>query len=257
MRLGVNIDHIATVRQARGDAEPDPVEAALVAERSGATSIVCHLREDRRHIQDRDVRVLRQVVHELFCLELSPTHEMLKIALEVRPNSVTLVPERREELTTEGGLDLAAQLGQVGEVVRALDESEIRSCVFIDPDLDQVKAANRVGARAVEIHTGRYADGLGNIKDVPDRIDFDPYPWHSMAIWILTQMKRWKHVDSEFDYAKVAQEVFMASECAEVSKSLGYSTYDTTMRKHVLMGGTFDPAEPEAYVKSFPINNLG
>ena len=158
-RLVVNVDHVATVRQARRGLEPDPAAAATLALLGGADGIVVHLREDRRHIQERDVRVLRQVVHELFCLEMAPTHEMLKIALEVRPNSVTLVPERREELTTEGGLDLAAQLGQVGEVVRALEESEIRSCVFIDPDLDQVKAANRVGARAVEIHTGRYADG--------------------------------------------------------------------------------------------------
>lgn len=158
-RLVVNVDHVATVRQARRGLEPDPAAAAMLALLGGADGIVVHLREDRRHIQDRDVRVLRQVVHELFCLEMAPTHEMLKVALEVRPNSVTLVPERREELTTEGGLDLAAQLGQVGEVVRALEESEIRSCVFIDPDLDQVKAANRVGARAVEIHTGLYADG--------------------------------------------------------------------------------------------------
>ena len=157
-RLVVNVDHVATVRQARRGLEPDPAAAATLALLGGADGIVVHLREDRRHIQERDVRVLRQVVHELFCLEMAPTHEMLKIALEVRPNSVTLVPERREELTTEGGLDLAAQLGQVGEVVRALEESEIRSCVFIDPDLDQVKAANRVGARAVEIHTGRYAE---------------------------------------------------------------------------------------------------
>ena len=157
-RLVVNVDHVATVRQARRGVEPDPVAAATLAMLGGADGIVVHLREDRRHIQDRDVRLLRQVVHESFCLEMAPTQEMLKVALDVRPDSVTLVPERREELTTEGGLDLIGQLGEVGEVVRTLEESEIRSCIFVDPDLDQIKAAHRIGARAVEIHTGRYAD---------------------------------------------------------------------------------------------------
>ncbi len=157
-RLMVNIDHVATVRQARLGKEPDPVAAATLAQVGGADGIVCHLREDRRHMQDRDVRLLRQTVHTGFCLEMAATQEMLKIALDVRPDSVTLVPERREELTTEGGLDVLTQIGVVGEVVRALHESNIRSCVFVDPDLDQIKAAHRVGAQAVEIHTGRYAE---------------------------------------------------------------------------------------------------
>ena len=117
-----------------------------------------HLREDRRHIQDRDVRLLRQTVHGLFYLEMAATQEMLKIALEVRPASVTLVPERREELTTEGGLDVQARIGEIGEIARALGDAGIRSCLFIDPDLEQIKAAHRVGAKAVEIHTGRYAE---------------------------------------------------------------------------------------------------
>ena len=117
-----------------------------------------HLREDRRHIQDRDVRLLRQTVHGLFCLEMAATQEMLKIALEVRPASVTLVPERREELTTEGGLDVQARIGEIGEIARALGDAGIRSCLFVDPDLEQIKAAHRVGAKAVEIHTGRYAE---------------------------------------------------------------------------------------------------
>ena len=157
-RLVVNVDHVATVRQARRGVEPDPMAAATLAMLGGADGIVVHLRQDRRHIQDRDVRLLREVVHESFCLELAATPEMLKVALDVRPDSVTLVPERREELTTEGGLDVISQLGEVGEVVRTLEESEIRSCIFVDPDLDQIKAAHRIGARAVEIHTGRYAD---------------------------------------------------------------------------------------------------
>ncbi|MFK7894744.1 MAG: ABC transporter substrate-binding protein [Myxococcota bacterium] len=108
-----------------------------------------------------------------------------------------------------------------------------------------------------QVLTGRYADGLGNIQNVPDRIDFDPYPWHSMAIWILTQMKRWNHVDSDFDYQKVAQEVYMASECDDISKELGFKTHDSTMSTHQLSGGLFDPTDPEGYLKSFPINNLG
>ena len=173
-RLVVNVDHVATLRQARRGVEPDPVAAATLALLGGAEGIVVHLREDRRHIQDRDVRLLRQVVHGLFCLEMAATQEMLKVALEVRPSSVTLVPERREELTTEGGLDLVGQLGEIGEVVRTLGESEIRSCVFIDPDLDQIKAAHRVGVQAVEVHTGRYADagdaGQDELRRVCDAV---------------------------------------------------------------------------------------
>ena len=157
-RLVVNVDHVATVRQARRGVEPDPVAAATLALLGGADGIVVHLREDRRHIQDRDVRIMRQTVHGLFCLEMAATQEMLKVALDVRPASVTLVPERREELTTEGGLDVQTRLGEVGEIVRALGDGGIRSCLFLDPDLEQIKAAHRVGARAVEIHTGRYAE---------------------------------------------------------------------------------------------------
>ncbi|MCE2392130.1 MAG: pyridoxine 5'-phosphate synthase [Proteobacteria bacterium] len=156
-RLVVNVDHVATVRQARGGVEPDPVAAAVQALAAGADGIVVHLREDRRHIQDRDVRLLRQVVHRLFCLEMAATGEMLEIALQVRPDSVTLVPERREELTTEGGLDVLAGLEEIGGAVRSLEDSGIRSCLFIDPDLDQVEASLRSGARAVELHSGEYA----------------------------------------------------------------------------------------------------
>jgi pyridoxine 5-phosphate synthase len=158
-RLVVNVDHVATLRQARRGEEPDPVAAAVLASLGGADGIVVHLREDRRHIQDRDVRLLRQVVHGRFCLEMAAAPDMLKIALDVRPASVTLVPERREELTTEGGLDIRGQMGLVGEMVRALEEGRVRSCLFVNPDVEQIKAAHRVGADAVEIHTGRYAEG--------------------------------------------------------------------------------------------------
>jgi pyridoxine 5-phosphate synthase len=158
-RLVVNVDHVATLRQARGGVEPDPMAAAALALVGGADGIVAHLREDRRHIQDRDVRLLRQIVHRRFCLEIAASQEMLKVALEVRPNSVTLVPERREERTTERGLDVQAALAAVGELVRALNDAGIRTCLFVDPDLGQIKAAHRLGARAIEIHTGRYAEG--------------------------------------------------------------------------------------------------
>jgi pyridoxine 5-phosphate synthase len=158
-RLVVNVDHAATLRQARQGNHPDPVAVANLALLAGADGIVVHLREDRRHIQDRDARLLRQVVHEYFCLEMAPGQEMLKIALEIRPDSVTLVPERREERTTERGLDVLSALGQVGEIVRALQESQIRTCLFVEPDLEQIKAAHRLGARAVELHAGRYAEG--------------------------------------------------------------------------------------------------
>jgi pyridoxine 5-phosphate synthase len=157
-RLVVNVDHVATVRQARLGVSPDPIAAASLALLAGAQGIVAHLREDRRHIQDRDVRLLRQVVHDYFCLELAPSQEMLKVALEVRPDSVTLVPERRDELTTEGGLDVLMALGEVGEIVRALHESKIRTCLFVEPDVEQIKAAHRLGARAVELHAGRFAE---------------------------------------------------------------------------------------------------
>ncbi|MEE2703344.1 MAG: pyridoxine 5'-phosphate synthase [Myxococcota bacterium] len=157
-RLVVNVDHVATVRQARGIAEPDPVAAAVLAGIGGADGIVVHLREDRRHIQERDLRLLRETVPGTLCLEMAPLPEMLKYALEVRPSSVTLVPERREELTTEGGLDLVGQRGGVQEILGALSEAGLRSCLFVDPDLDQVKSCHRLGADAVEIHTGGYAD---------------------------------------------------------------------------------------------------
>jgi pyridoxine 5-phosphate synthase len=170
-RLVVNVDHVATVRQARLGQEPDPVTAATLALLGGADGIVVHLREDRRHVQDRDVRLLRQTVHGLLCLEMAATQEMLKVALDVRPSSVTLVPERREELTTEGGLDVQTRLGEIGEICRALADSSIRSCLFIEPDLEQIKAAHRAGARAVEIHTGRYAERGPDHEDVLRRIE--------------------------------------------------------------------------------------
>lgn len=158
VRLGVNIDHVATIRQARRTNEPDPVWAAAVAELAGADQITCHLREDRRHIQDRDVRLLRQTVAVPLNLELALNEEVLRIAEEVKPNRACLVPERREEVTTEGGLDVAGQLDRCRAVVRRLHGAGIVVSLFIGPDEAQVRASKEAGADAVELHTGRYAD---------------------------------------------------------------------------------------------------
>ena len=157
-RLGVNVDHVATLRQARRSAYPDPVAAALLAELGGADQITIHLREDRRHIQDRDLEVMRKTVTTRLNLEMAATQEMVKIAYEIRPDEVTLVPERREELTTEGGLDVVRGKDGVARVVKTLRDADILASLFIDPDLDQVRTAHRVEAQVVEIHTGRYCD---------------------------------------------------------------------------------------------------
>lgn len=155
--LGVNIDHVATVRQARRTYEPDPVWAAALAELGGADAITLHLREDRRHIQDRDLTVLRQTVSVKLNLEMACEEEVLKIACQVGPDQATLVPERREEITTEGGLDVAAQRERAAEVVRRLQGAGISVSLFLDPDERQIEAAAKLGADAVELHTGQYA----------------------------------------------------------------------------------------------------
>jgi pyridoxine 5-phosphate synthase len=157
-RLGVNIDHVATVRQARRAPEPDPIQAAVLAELGGADGITVHLRHDRRHIQDRDVEILRQVVKTRLNVEMAATQEMLRLALTVKPEQVTLVPERREELTTEGGLDVVLNSVQLRPVVKTLSEAGIEVSLFVDTDFEQVKEAHKIDARAVEINTAAYCD---------------------------------------------------------------------------------------------------
>jgi pyridoxine 5-phosphate synthase len=156
--LGVNIDHIATIRQARRTVEPDPVAAAVLAELGGADGITAHLREDRRHIQDRDVRLLRQTVRTHLNLEMAATDEMLAIALEIKPDYVTLVPEKREEVTTEGGLDIAGQIARIGEIVAKLQKADIPVSLFIDAQPAQIAASAKVQAKFIELHTGQYAE---------------------------------------------------------------------------------------------------
>lgn len=157
VELGVNIDHVATLRQARRGDQPDPVAAAVLAELGGADSITIHLREDRRHIQDRDLRVLRQTVSTRLNLELACSHEVLDIAIEIKPDQATLVPERREEVTTEGGLDILSDTTRVAEAVKRLQAHNIFVSLFLDPDEDQIRAAAGLGVAAVELHTGQYA----------------------------------------------------------------------------------------------------
>ncbi len=156
--LAVNVDHVATLREARKGSYPDPVAAAILAELAGADGIVVHLREDRRHIQDRDLRILRQIVQTKLILEMASTNEMIGIALDVQPDLVTLVPEKREELTTEGGLDLISYKNAIGETVGTLQDSGIPVSIFIDPDPDQIKIAHQINATMVEIHTGIFCD---------------------------------------------------------------------------------------------------
>ena len=156
-KLGVNIDHVATIRQARGGIEPDPVAAAAVAELAGADGITVHLREDRRHIQDRDVMILRSTLQTHLNLEMAATDDMVAIAMKVVPDYVTLVPEKRQELTTEGGLDVAQHSQLLTRQIELLHQAGITVSLFVDPDIDQIRASHKVNAFAVELHTGQYA----------------------------------------------------------------------------------------------------
>ncbi|RMD86855.1 MAG: pyridoxine 5'-phosphate synthase [Calditrichaeota bacterium] len=171
-RLGVNVDHVATLREARKGKLPDPVAAAIAAEMAGADGIVCHLREDRRHIKDKDLYILKEVVKTHLNLEMAATDEMIRRALEVVPDMVTLVPERREEITTEGGLDVVSEFEWIEEVVTQLRNHNIVVSLFIDPDIEQIKAAAECKADYIELHTGPYANAedLGTMMDELERL---------------------------------------------------------------------------------------
>ncbi len=159
-QLAINVDHVATIREARGIMEPDPVTAAAICELAGASGIVIHLREDRRHIQDRDVYLLRETIKTKMNLEMGANKEIIQIALDVQPDMVTLVPEKRAELTTEGGLDVVSQMKKIGKVINKMGKENIPVSIFADPDIKQLKAAKELGATFVELHTGRYCDAL-------------------------------------------------------------------------------------------------
>lgn len=158
MKLGINIDHVATIRQARKGRVPDPVDAAVICELAGCDSIVCHLREDRRHIQDRDLYVLRKTVKTKLNLEMALSEDIVKIAIDAKPDQVTLVPEKREELTTEGGLDVIKNSAKIQANVKNFASEGIKASLFIEPDENQIAAARDTGAEFIELHTGRYAD---------------------------------------------------------------------------------------------------
>lgn len=164
-RLGVNVDHVATVREARKTVEPDPVAAAVAVEMAGADQVTIHLREDRRHIQNRDVRLIREVVRTAMNLEMAATTEMQEIALAIHPDSITLVPEKREEVTTEGGLDIRNAPPAMADLITTIRDAGIKVCAFLDPDLEQVKQAAHLRFHAVEIHTGSYANAGGGKRE--------------------------------------------------------------------------------------------
>ena len=161
VKLGVNIDHVATLRQQRQEGFPEPLKAALVAQAQGADSIVAHLREDRRHIQDHDIRELRRNLKIPLAMEMAATEEMVRVALAVRPHRVCLVPEKRRELTTEGGLDVISRRGSLKKMMARLSAKKIEVSLFIDPDMDQILCARDLGADIIELHTGQYASATG------------------------------------------------------------------------------------------------
>ncbi len=184
--LGVNIDHVATLRQARGTKYPDPLQAALIAEQAGADGITAHLREDRRHIQDRDIFLLTDRIHSRLNLEMAVTDEMIAIAQKVKPYACCLVPEKREELTTEGGLDVASQPKRMKAACSKLADSEIEVSLFIDPEEKQIDAAKIAGAPVIELHTGAYADAKNSLIQTQElkRIQQAAYYAHSLGLQV-------------------------------------------------------------------------
>jgi len=200
VRLGVNIDHIATIREARKTSEPDPVAAALIAEMAGADGITVHLRGDRRHIQDRDVRLLRDVIKTRLNVEMASTNEMIKVIASIKPDTATLVPERREEITTEGGLDVALNATQISRSVATLRDSGTAVSLFVDPDLDQIKACQRTGANKVEINTGKFSDAksselqetewekVRNAAQLAKRIGFEVLAGHGLTYYNVSRI---------------------------------------------------------------------
>ncbi|MEN3026372.1 MAG: pyridoxine 5'-phosphate synthase [Chlorobiota bacterium] len=227
MELSVNVDHVATVREARGGVRPDPVMAAMLAELAGAAGIVCHLREDRRHINDRDVRLLREVVKTRLNLEMAATEEMVNIACEVLPDLVTLVPERRQERTTEGGLNVVEQQHYLQTVVERLHEAEIQVSLFVEPVLEQIEAAAEVGADIVELHTGHYAAAtnpqaaqrelqrLLNAAEFAQRLGLDVAAGHGLDYDNIIPICRIPAIqDVSIGHAIVARSIFVGFEQA-------------------------------------------
>jgi pyridoxine 5-phosphate synthase len=226
-RLTVNVDHVATVRQARLASEPDPVTAALKAELAGADGITVHLREDRRHIQDRDLDLLRRLVKTRLNLEMAATKEMLGVALEVKPDMVTLVPEKRQELTTEGGLDVKTNADGLKKFVSALREARIQVNLFIDPAPDAVKACHRIGVDGVELHTGRYAEARGEgaktdeLKRIYDaavlssRLGLKTHAGHGLDYHNVSDVAEIREIEEfAIGYSIIARSIYVGIEAA-------------------------------------------
>lgn len=220
--MGVNIDHVATLRQARGTLYPDPVYAALQVEQAGADSITLHLREDRRHIQDRDVYALKERMQTRMNLEMAVTDEMVSIACNVKPDDCCLVPEKREELTTEGGLDVLRYETEITQACEKLADADIKVSLFIDADLKQIDAAKRVGASVIEIHTGHYADAGNRIKqgkilndivlacEHADDIGLQVNAGHGLNRWNIDEIARLEIVQElNIGHAIIAESIFM------------------------------------------------
>ena len=225
--LAVNVDHIATLRQTRKGSYPDPVSAAIQAEQAGADAIVVHLREDRRHIQDRDVKILRDVVQTRLILEMAATAEMLEIALNIKPDSVTLVPEKREELTTEGGMDLLIHKNHIAEMVGTLQNNGIPVSIFIDPTPEQIKTAHRINASMVEIHTGTFCEAVTEKKrnqafsDIVDavklarKLKLGVNAGHGLCYQTIKSFKGLNEIDEfSIGHSIVSKAVFMGMEAA-------------------------------------------
>ncbi len=214
MKLGVNIDHVATLRQARGGKEPDPVRAAKICQKAGAHSIVMHLREDRRHIQDADLFRVKKAVSIRLNLEMSIAPSVVKVAKKLRPHQVTLVPEKRQERTTEGGLDLFRKTKELKNCIQSLQKKDIEVSLFIDPDLKQINAAKRLGADAVEFHTGDYANQKtsAGVKKELERL--------RKAVVLATKIGITAHAGHGLDYENVPP---LAKIKGLVEFNIGYS----------------------------------
>lgn len=226
IRLGVNVDHVATIRQARRSHEPDPVAAAMAAEMAGADQITVHLREDRRHIQNRDVRVMREVINTALNLEMAATAEMQEVALALKPDAVCIVPEKREEVTTEGGLNLLDAPQSMGEMVATLKEADITVVAFLDPELTQIQQAARFQFDGVEIHTGAYANAprakrtheLNKVKEAATAIQhlgMKVHAGHGLDYHNVTRMLGVPHIEElNIGFAIVARAVFVGMDRA-------------------------------------------
>jgi pyridoxine 5-phosphate synthase len=202
-RLGVNIDHVATVREARKTVYPDPIAAATIVELAGAHGIVVHLREDRRHIQDRDLLLLRQIVQTKLNLEMATSDEIINIALKVKPDKITLVPERREELTTEGGLDVVGNEKRIAEAIKRLNAGGIPVSLFIEADSEQIKCSKQVGAEAIEFHTGAYADAKNETDQNKEFARLKKSAEESQNYGLIVHMGHGLHYQNVLPIAKI------------------------------------------------------